>query len=135
MTPYFYILKNIDYSFFNFSQNCVVATRAALTATYLLFSVWQNRIVLQKTHIAGLVALSIVTVVQIINEKAGYYLTLFMLALGTFSGIAFTPAIHTFCIEFHMGMLNLDLFCLPVLLIFLVIHRRLAGDIFKEQQR
>ncbi|WP_160711360.1 hypothetical protein [Chitinophaga solisilvae] len=102
-----------------------------LTAIYLLFSVWQNRIVLQKPHIAGLVALNIVIIVQIINEKAGYYLTLFMLALGTLSAIAFTPTIFTF----YIGLFSLDLFCLPVLLIFLVIHRRLVADIFREPKK
>jgi len=97
-------------------------------SVYLLLFVKLNNVVLQKSHIFGLIALGIVIAIQMINEKAGYYATFFMLTLGTFSILAFTPTIITFSI----GTLKLDLFCLPILLIYLIIHRSLVASMLRE---
>jgi hypothetical protein len=103
----------------------IILTTATL---YLLLRVFTTNVALDKFNTVAFVFLGIAIVTQIFNEKYGYWITGFLLILGMFSLAAFTPTIY----YFKMGIIQLDLFSLPTLILFLVLHRKELPDWIHE---
>jgi len=91
---------------------------------FLLWMAATNSVSLVKKQIAGLALLAITVILQFINTKAGFIATGILLFIGAFAFITFTPAIHTSTIRFHSLSVNFDEYCLPVFILYLVIHRK-----------
>jgi hypothetical protein len=99
-----------------------------LIAIYLLITVSMTDVSLVKWHIVGLVLLAIAITIQIFHEKYGYWLTAFLLIIGTFSFAALTPIIF----YFGIGSIRFDPLFLLTSILFAIVHRRDIPDWIQE---
>jgi hypothetical protein len=96
----------------------------ALATIILLFTTMITDIVQVKEHLVGLVFLAIVIGIQAFNTKMGYQATGVVLLISTFAFAGYTSTIFFV----RIGIITIDLFCLLILLIYLVIHRNQVLD-------
>ena len=99
-----------------------------IAAVYLLITVSVTDASLVKWHIIGLVLLAITITTQISHEKYGYWMTAFLLIMGTFSFAALTPTIF----YFGIGPIHFDPLFLLTTILFTVVHRREIPDWIHE---